>query len=104
MAACRARARCIWSSQFAYASAPPGGVPVGGAGSRCVPGTSSRPLSLELIEELLLCACSVTALLRAPQELVHGNVATHLRLMAHTPGWDAALAATRAKCAPRRTL
>src|SRR5260370_3537806 len=43
------------SSQFAYASAPPvGGLPVGTAGSRCVPGASSRPLSLELIEELLL--------------------------------------------------
>src|SRR4030088_1522057 len=54
MAACRARARCMRSSQFAYASAPAGGLPVGTAGSRCVPGASSLPLSLELIEELLL--------------------------------------------------
>src|SRR5579863_3880398 len=103
MAAWRARARCMRSSQLAYASAPPVGLPgVGsrGVGSRGVPGGASRPLSLELIAKLLKILLSVRGSQRTPQELVHRDVAGRIR-------WDAVRAAPgrcAAGAAPRSVM
>src|ERR1700739_2813766 len=95
IAAWRARARCMRSSQAAYASAPPVGLPAGAGACACATGASSRPLSLELIAKAPeVLGGSVRPRPRGPQELVHRHLGLWLR-------WDTALGVRAAKCAAR---